>query len=149
MFDARISLAGKKEARAYRAKDKIIKKLMSNNISKINQNIITGPIAQNNGLIASNTTSMPSALMIKLLKKVCNIQQPGSLTQNYFYNFNKAKRYKIYKLLSLIFHILNYFFGTFYCIISKPVYLFTQNSLTIYINYYIPRTSYKLSRRHF
>lgn len=106
-----------------------------------------GP-AQNSALSASNATSMPSALMIKLLKKVCNIQQPGSLTKSYFYSFNKAKRYKIYKLLSLIFHILNYFFGTFYCIISKPVYLFTQNSLTIYINYYIPRTSYKLSRRH-
>ena len=67
---------------------------MSNNISKINQNNIAGPIAQNNELISSNTTSMPSSLMIKLLKKVCNIQQPGSLTQNYFYNFNKAKRYK-------------------------------------------------------
>jgi Mitochondrial ribosomal protein (VAR1) len=86
--------------------------------------------------------------MIKTLKKVCTIQQPGSLTKTYFYNFNNAKRYKIYKLLSIIFQILNYFFSTFYCIISKPVFLFTQKTLTIYINYYIPRASYKLSRRH-
>jgi hypothetical protein len=91
----------------------------------------------------------PDYLMIKLLKKVCTVQQPGSLTKNYLYQYNKAKRYNTYKILSLIFHILNYFFGTFYCIISRPIFLFTQNKLTIYINYYIPYTSYKLTRRHY
>jgi hypothetical protein len=120
---------------------------MSNNINEVNPiplaHIAEGG-ADNN--INTNDTSYP---MIQLLKKVCTIQQPGSLTKTYFYNFNNAKRYKIYKLLSIIFQILNYFFGTFYCIISKPVFLFTQKTLTIYINYYIPKTSYKLSRRHF
>lgn len=86
--------------------------------------------------------------MIQYLKQVCRIQQPGSLSKSYFYNFNSSNRYKIYKLFSMIFNIINYFFGTFYCIISKPVLLFTQNKLTIYINYYIPKTSYRLIRRH-
>lgn len=86
--------------------------------------------------------------MIQLMKKVSIIQQPGSLTKTYLYNFNVSKRYKIYKLLGLVLNILNHFFSTFYYIISKPVLLFTQNKLTIYINYYLPRASYKLSRRY-
>lgn len=110
---------------------------MSNNINKIN--------TDNNNLSVNET----SYSMIKLLKKVCTIQQPDSLTNNYLYNFNNAKRYKIYKLLSSVFQILNHFFITFYCIIGKPIFLFTQNTLTIHINYYIPKTSYKLSRRHY
>jgi hypothetical protein len=86
--------------------------------------------------------------MIQYLKKVCQIEQPGSLSKSYFYNFNSSNKYKIYKSFSMIFNIINYFFGTFYCIISKPVLLFTPNKLTIYINYYIPSTSYRLIRRH-
>lgn len=90
--------------------------------------------------------------IIQYLKKVCKIQQSagsiGSLNKSYFYNFNNANRYKTYKLFSTIFNILNYFFGTFYCVISKPVLLFTQNKLIIYINYYSPKTSYRLKRRH-
>jgi len=66
------------------------------------------------------------------------VEQPGCLTKTYIYQYDKSKKYKFTKLLNHINIILNNFFLTFYGLISKPVYLFTQNKLTIYINYYIP-----------
>lgn len=88
--------------------------------------------------------------MGNLIKEICNIQ-PGSysnsLNQNYFYSYNKSKKYQYLKLINNSNSILNYFFGTFYALISRPVYLFTQNKLVIYINYYSPKTSEKLINR--
>jgi hypothetical protein len=86
--------------------------------------------------------------MGQLIKNICNIQQPNSLTQNYFYSFNNSKKYQYIKLINNANRILNYFFGTFYALISRPVYLFTQNKLVIFINYYSPKTSKRLSRRY-
>jgi hypothetical protein len=117
--------------------DSMLNVKVEDSINSNNSNSTVRPLQHNN--IKDN---------INLLKKVCNIQQPGSLSKNYFYNFNPANRYKIYKLLSNIIHILNYFFGTFYGIISKPVFLFSQSKLTIYINYYLPKTSNRLKNRH-
>ncbi len=85
---------------------------------------------------------------IQFLNKVISIQQPSSLTQIYSYHFNKPNRYRFYKLLSNIYNILNHFFSTFYCIISKPVFLFSNNKLLISINYHIPVISNKMIRRH-
>lgn len=85
--------------------------------------------------------------MGRLIKKICNIQQPNSLTQNYFYFYNNSKKYQYLKLINNTNRILNYFFGTFYALISRPVYLFTQNKLIIFINYYRPKTSKRLARR--
>ena len=78
---------------------------------------------------------------IEMLRLIANSniqEQPGSLNKTYFYQYDKSKKYKFSKLLNYIYLILNDFFGTFYGFISKPIYLFTQNKLTIYINYYIP-----------
>jgi hypothetical protein len=86
--------------------------------------------------------------MLQLLNKVCPVSGSGFLPNTYFYHFNKSNRYKLYKLISHIFHILNHFFGTFYGIISKPVFLFTQKKLLIFINYYIPKPSNRLFNRH-
>lgn len=85
--------------------------------------------------------------MGNLINNICNIQQPNSLTQNYFYFYNNSKKYQYFKLINNANRILNYFFGTFYALISRPVYLFTQNKLIIFINYYLPKTSKRLSRR--
>lgn len=80
----------------------------------------------------------PSIQMIQLLNNSIKIEQPGSLNQSYFYQFDKNKKYQFTKLLNHIYIILNNFFATFNGLISKPVYLFTQNKLTIYINYFLP-----------
>ena len=76
--------------------------------------------------------------MLRYLNNLNKIEQPGSLNQIYLYQYDKSKKYKFTKLINNIYLILNEFFGTFYGFISKPIYLFTQNKLTIYINYYIP-----------
>jgi hypothetical protein len=128
------------------------KEVITNNLNNNNNHNNNNNNNNNNNLINDNkneteNNSKISYSNISLLKKVCSIQQPGSLTKTYFYNFNPAKRYKIYKLLNNIIQILNYFFGTFYGIISKPVFLFTQSNLTIFIHYYIPRPSNKFTRR--
>lgn len=86
--------------------------------------------------------------MGRLIKKICNIQQPNSLSQNYFYSYNKSKKYQYIKLINNANQILNYFFGTFYALISRPVYLFTQNKIIIFINYYRPKTSKRLFTRY-
>ncbi len=96
--------------------------------------------------------------LIPYLKGLCKIEQEagkvGSLRKSYLYNFNSSNKYKIYKLFTIIFNIIDYFFGTFYCVISKPVLLFSPSpfdggkKLTISINYYIPTRSYRLTRRH-
>jgi hypothetical protein len=96
-------------------------------------------------LCALRTEAHP---MIHLLKKICTIQQPGSLSNTYFYQFSRPNRYRLSKLISHTIKILNIFFGTFYVIISKPVFLFNQKKLVIYINYYIPKTSKKLLNRY-
>lgn len=93
------------------------------------------------------STHSTAISMGRLIKNICNIQQPNSLTQNYFYFYNNSKKYQYLKLINNANRILNYFFGTFYALISRPVYLFTQNKLIIFINYYRPKTSKRLSRR--
>ena len=103
---------------------------------------------------------------VKFFNELCNIKDLGStgiigmgaqsfgygsafsINYNYLYHFNRTNQYKIYKLLNNLINILNHFFATFYAIISKPVFLFTQNKLTIYINYYIPKVYSKLINRH-
>jgi len=85
--------------------------------------------------------------MLQFLQNISHVEQPGSLTQTYFYQYDKSKKYQYSKLLNHISIILNSFFGTFYGLISKPVYLFTQNKLTIYINYYIPDFEFYNSKK--
>jgi Mitochondrial ribosomal protein (VAR1) len=83
---------------------------------------------------------------MQLLNKLCT--QPGSLNYTHFYHYNKSSYHKTSKLLSNLINILNHFFGTFYGIISRPVFLFTQKKLVIFINYYIPNVYSKLFNRH-
>lgn len=87
--------------------------------------------------------------MQELLRSTSTIQQPGSLTHTYLYNYDKSKQYKFSKLINYICLILNSTFATLFGLISRPVYLFTQNKLIIYINYYIPNYFfYKKSKSH-
>jgi hypothetical protein len=88
---------------------------------------------------------------MQLLNKLCNTgayAKPGSLNYTHFYHYNKTSYHKLSKLLSNLINILNHFFGTFYGIISRPVFLFTQKKLIIFINYYIPNVYSKLFNRH-
>jgi len=52
------------------------------------------------------------------------------------------------KLLNNINTILNYFFASFYILISKPVLLFTPGKLVISLNYYKPEPNSKLTNRY-
>jgi hypothetical protein len=97
----------------------------------------------------------PELILLNLLKKLIIPSsskslrvQGGSINQSYLYNYNKSNQIKNSKIINYITHILNHFFATFFAIINKPVYLFTQNKLTININYYMPRSRRKLITRH-
>ncbi len=93
--------------------------------------------------------------MRNILKKISILKQGPSLveggnsiSQSYFYFYNNSKKYLYIKLINNANQILNYFFGTFYALIGRPVYLFTQNKLIIFINCYMPKTSKRLSTRY-
>lgn len=103
--------------------------------------------------IANNTLSM-----LSLLKKIVFITPQKGIyplhsghvsNQSYLYNYNSFNQYKHSKWINYLNHILNHFFGTFYALISKPLFLFSQNKLVIYMNYFIPKTPNKLKSRHF
>jgi hypothetical protein len=107
--------------------------------------------SENKSLLRKNA----SLSMVKLLRKVCLISPSslgpavqGSINSSNLYNYNKTNQYKNIQLLNYITNILNHFFGTFFAIINKPVFSFTQNKLTISIDYFMPKASSKLVTRH-
>lgn len=93
----------------------------------------------------------PSIKMVQFLHNLgaigSSVEQPGSLNQSYIYQYNKSNKYRFYKQLNRLELILNYFFNTFYGLISKPVFLFTQNKLVLYVNYYIPNFNLYRSKK--
>lgn len=103
----------------------------------------------------ADSKSNASLSMIKLLRKVCFISPSslgpaiqGSINSSNLYNYSKTNQYKNTQLVNYITNLLNHFFGTFFAIISKPVFNFTQNKLTIHIDYFMPKASSKLITRH-
>jgi hypothetical protein len=123
-------------------------------MSNIKNNLIQETVVKEEGN-KSNPTLRVNLPLIKLLKKVCIPSSPqsirpqgGSINQTYLYNYNKSNQQRYTKLLTYIQHKLNHFFGTFYSISSKPVFLFTQNKLIISVNYFMPTASKKLITRH-
>jgi len=112
---------------------------------KIKNNITPRSLASKTELEPIHNKAIP---LIKSLNGMIRFRQPNSLTYNYFYSYSIARRNLLTKDISYISQLLDHFFGSFYIIISKPVFLFSQNKLVIYINYYIPNPSKKLVRRH-
>jgi len=55
----------------------------------------------------------PSIHMLQFLQNISHVEQPGSLTQTYFYQYDKSKKYQYSKLLNHISIILNSFFWYF------------------------------------
>ena len=135
----------------------LINSPINNTVNNIN---ITPVVSSTNSVpmsghgLSQNNQNITLA-MIKLLKKVCTISssqsikpEGGSINQSYLYNYNKSNQQRYTQFLNYIHHILNHFFGTFFAIINKPVFLFTQNKLTIHVNYFMPKAPRKLITRH-
>jgi hypothetical protein len=94
-----------------------------------------------------NTTKVVDLKLLKLLNNfsISSVLQQKS-NSSIMYNFNRSN--SISKFITNANTILNYFFGSFYCIISKPVFLVNSKVVKININYYSPDPSIKLANRY-
>jgi hypothetical protein len=129
---------------------------------KKNQNILTSsasPVAAEvqNFIGSSVKSSNNKTIDTRLLKFIKNLPfskiaglSGGKTSSNTSHAmlYNYLPREGSRKLLNNINTILNYFFASFYILISKPVLLFTPGKLVISLNYYKPEPNSKLSNRY-